>query len=103
MPMSAGGVMAGSLRVDFFSPQHEGVHDGAANRFERGAQRRRGQAVLEFEFHAKTDARPALADGIEPPLANEIAEGSVDQMHEDLSIPLQRVAGGEFRAQEAAR
>src|ERR1700675_3524934 len=99
MPMSAGGAMAGSLRVDFFRPQYEGVHDGAANRFECGTQRRRGQAVLEFEFHAKTDARPALADGIEPPLADEVAERSVDQMHEDLGIPLERVAGGKFRAQ----
>jgi SsrA-binding protein len=103
MPMSAGSAMAGSLRVDFLRPQYEGIHDAAANRFERGPQGRRRQAVLEFEFHAKTDARPALADGIESPLADEVAEGSVDQMHEDLGIPLQRVAGGEFRAQEAAR
>src|SRR5260221_11264729 len=102
MRMSAGNAMAGSLRVDFLRPLYEGVHNGAANRFERRPQRRRRQAVLEFEFHPKTDARPALADGIESPLADEVAEGSVDQMHEDLGIPFQRVAGGEFLAQDAA-
>ncbi len=59
----------------------------AAQGLEHGVEGRGGQAVLELEFHAKTDARAAIADRIEAPLAGQVAERPVRPAACDLLRP----------------
>ena len=55
------------------------IDDAAAERFEHGIECRRGEAILELEFHLEVHPSAALADRIEAPRAGQVAKWSMRQ------------------------
>src|ERR1019366_9107498 len=94
--------VSGWLAVDLACAQHERVDDGAAQRFECRVESGRGQCILEFEFDPETNARAALGDWLEAPMAGQVAKRPFDEVHDDFRVGGQVVARRELRAQHAA-